>query len=210
LGLADRAMGGHRDSISRLHLQMTPTRRATRSDSARAWQVVKELRAAIGKYADTAAAVTDGFKLFAPNLKTQHTYHFTKNANALGEAFRFDPAKPTSLLYEKNAAGELKLVGAMYTMPKAASLARLDDRVPTSIATWHKHVNWCLPKRDQPARWLEQKNGRPVFGPESPVATKVDCEKAGGDFHENLFGWMVHANVFVGDDLGKIFGDHHR
>jgi hypothetical protein len=23
------------------------------------------------------------------------------------------------------------------------------------------------------------------------------------------FGWMVHANVFAGDDLGMIFGDHH-
>ena len=36
------------------------------------------------------------------------------------------------------------------------------------------------------------------------------CDAVGGDFHESLFGWMIHANVFGGEDLGKIFGDEHE
>ena len=105
----------------------------------------------------------------------------------------------------------MRLIGAMYTMPKRAGLDKLDERVPLSIAQWHKHVNWCLPKQGESARWLERKDGRPVFGPESPIATQAACEAVGGDFHPSLFGWMIHANVFEGEDLGHIFGDdHHR
>jgi hypothetical protein len=70
-------------------------------------------------------------------------------------------------------------------------------------------VNWCVPGKKNQARWLEKKNGLPVFGPESPVATKAECTKAGGDFKENIFGWMVHANVFAGESLEAIFGHHH-
>src|SRR5688572_23818027 len=84
--------------------------RATNADSAKAMAVVKELRAAVGIYADTAAAVRDGYRLFAPQLKTQKTYHFTRNSNAVRAAFRFNAGKPTSLLYEKDSTGRMKLV----------------------------------------------------------------------------------------------------
>ena len=210
-GAAERAMSQPPDSIGRLHMEMTPLRKATKADSQKALALVTELRAAIEKYRDTTVAVRDGYKMFAPGLKTQKTFHFTKGSHAFKEAFRFDAKKPTSLLYEKDSTGKMKLVGAMFTMPKRASLDKLDDRIPLSIAQWHKHVNWCVPaeKKNQ-ARWLETKNGLPVFGPQSPIATKAECEKAGGDFKENIFGWMVHANVFAGDDLGAIFGDHHK
>ena len=97
----------------------------------------------------------------------------------------------------------------MYTMPKRAGLDKLNERVPLAIAQWHKHVNWCLPKRGETARWMERQSGRPVFGPESPIATQAACDAVGGDFHVSLFGWMIHANVFEGEDLGKIFGDEH-
>jgi hypothetical protein len=70
-------------------------------------------------------------------------------------------------------------------------------------------VNWCLPPKADQARWFEKKDGLPVFGPESPIATKSECDKVGGRFEPSIFGWMVHANVFAGDDLGTIFGDHH-
>src|SRR5947208_2026552 len=89
---------------------------------------------------------------------------FPRLAVALGALFHFDASKPTSILYSRGADGTLHLVGAMYTMPKNAKLDRLNDRVPLSIARWHKHVNWCLPKGGDEDRWLEQKNGKPVFG----------------------------------------------
>ena len=197
------------DSIGRLHMEVTALRKPTRADSAKAIAVAKELRSAIAKYADTASAVRDGYTMFAPQMKTQKTYHFTRNMNAFTSVFRFDPAKPTSLLYERDSTGRMKLVGAMYTMPKRASLDRLNDRIPLSIAQWHKHVNWCVPGKKHQERWLEKKNGLPVFGPESPIATEAECKKVGGEFHETAFGWMIHANVFAGDDLATVFGHHH-
>src|SRR6185436_3058088 len=96
---AERAMTMMPDSIGRLHMEMTPLRKPTKPDTAKALAVVKELRAAIAKYADTTAAVRDGFKLFAPQMKEQKTYHFTRNMNAITSAFRFNPSRPTSLLY---------------------------------------------------------------------------------------------------------------
>jgi hypothetical protein len=111
--------------------------------------------------------------MFLPGLKNQRVFHFTNGSRALMEAFRFNAEKPTSLLYKRGSDGKLKLVGAMYTMPKRASMEKLDDRVPLSVARWHKHVNWCVPKKGSESRWFEQKDGHPLFGPESPVATKA-------------------------------------
>ena len=191
------------------HMEMSPVRPALPSDSARAAGVAAELKAAIEKYRDTSAAVADGYKMFMPELKKQKVYHFTNNWLALKEAFRFDPTKPSSILYTKDSTGHFTLVGAMYTAPKRFGLDKLNDRVPLSVARWHKHVNWCVPKKGDAERWLDRKNGEPLFGPESPSATKKACDALGGVFHENVFGWMLHANVNVGDSPAKIWGDEH-
>ncbi|HKO16655.1 MAG TPA: hypothetical protein VJU87_10470 [Gemmatimonadaceae bacterium] len=208
LGMADHAMGGMAmDPVMSAHMLLTPARAATHADTVRALAVVDELRRAIAKYRDTSAATAAGFRMFLPNVKHQRVYHFTNYHNAFREAFRFDPEQPTSLLYKPGTDGKLVLIGAMYTAPRGASLDRLNERVPLSIAHWHKHVNWCLPRKGENARWLERRDGRPVFGPESPIATKAACDAVGGDFHDTLFGWMVHANVFAGSDLASIFGE---
>jgi hypothetical protein len=199
---------GH-DTIMILHMQMTPLRTPTKADSTRALALVAELRQAIAKYKDVSVAERDGFKMFLPNVKNQRVYHFTNYRNAVKEAFRFDPDQPTSLLYKRGADGQLMLIGAMYTMPKRAGLDKLDERAPLGIAQWHRHVNWCLPKRGESERWMERKDGHAVFGPESPIATQAECDAVDGDFHESLFGWMIHANVYAGEDLAKIFGDEH-
>jgi hypothetical protein len=208
-GMADHAMSGPMDANMMKHMSLSPSRPATRADSLRAYQVAIELRQAIAKYQDTAAAVADGYKMFAPNFKNQHVFHFTNYGRAFKEAFRFDPKQPTSILYERGADGKLHLVGAMYTMPRRVSLDKLNDRVPLSIAYWHQHVNWCVPKREEMSRWTQTKNGAPVFGPDSPIATKAECDAVNGDFHEHLLGWMIHANVFAGDDVGAIWADDH-
>lgn len=210
VGMADHVMGNMRmDSIMSLHMEMTPTRVATHEDSARALAVVAELRQAITKYKDVSVAERDGFRMFAPNVKNQRVYHFTNYRNAFKERFRFDPDQPTSLLYKRSADGQLVLIGAMYTMPKRAGLDKLNERVPLAIAQWHKHVNWCIPKGAERDRWTERRNGYPVFGPESPIATKEACDAVGGNFFASPLGWMIHANVFAGTDLASIFGDEH-
>lgn len=80
----------------------------------------------------------------------------------------------------------------MFTAPKGFSAERLDARAPTSIVRWHRHVNWCIPRRDERQRWTERRDGQRVFGPESPIATRAECDLAGGRFQESVFGWMVH------------------
>jgi hypothetical protein len=190
------------------HMITTPTRAPTRAELTRAAQVAAQLKAAIVRYRDVRAAEADGFHMFAPQLKNQPVYHFTKNLWALENQFRFNPAKPTSLLYTKDPEGNFVLVGAMYTAPKRFSVADLDERIPTSVAQWHKHVNWCMPVRRQEYRWTEMKDGRPIFGPLG-VSTSADCESAGGRFVKEVFGWMIHANVFLSEDPSVVWGDNH-
>jgi hypothetical protein len=192
-----------------LHMEMTPTRAGTAADSARAAFVAATLRKAIAKYRDTTEAVKDGYRMFAPKIKNQKVYHFSSNWMGIQEAFRFDPSKPTSLLYKKRPSGAFELVGAMYVAPKRFTPEQLDARVPLSVARWHKHVNWCLPPRGQPERWLERKEGHALFGPESPIVTREACDAVGGTFRDSIFGWMVHANVLAGDDAAAVWGDEH-
>jgi hypothetical protein len=209
IGAADATMSGPMSEAAQKHLELSPARRATSQDSAKAMEVVKQLRVALAKYADTAAAAADGYRMFAPKLKQQRVFHLTNYKNAFLEGFRFDAAKPTSILYQRAADGSLKLIGAMYTAPKRTDVTALDERVPLSIARWHKHVKWCVPRLGHAERWLERRNNTPVFGPESPIATRAECRQAGGLFLASPMGWMIHANVFAGDDLGAIFAHEH-
>jgi hypothetical protein len=209
-GMTDQAMGMPADENMMKHMRLTPPRPATHDDTVRAMKIADDLRRAIAKYQDTSAAVADGYRMFAPNIKNQRVYHFTNYRRAFMAAFHFDASRPTSILYKRGDDGRLHLVGAMYTMPKRASLDRLDERVPLGIARWHQHVNWCLPRKGEETRFIEHRDGAPVFGPESPIATKAECGAVGGRFFENLGGWMVHANVYEGHDLATVWGDDHR
>ena len=209
IGAADATMSGPMSEEARRHMVMSPMRPATRDDSAKAMAVARQLRASLAKYADTSAAVAAGYRMFAPQVKNQRVYHFTNYRHAFMEGFRFDPEKPTSILYRRGADGKLQLLGAMYTAPKRWEPGKLDERVPLSIGMWHRHVNWCVPRPREARRWLERADGKPVFGPESPIVSREACQKVGGLFFANPMGWMIHLNVFAGDSLGEIFAHEH-
>src|SRR5690349_11443922 len=132
-GMADHAMSSPMDENMMKHMELTPARKPTHEDSLRATRVAADLKRAIAKYQDTAVAVADGYRMFLPNVRNQKVYHFTNYGRAFKEAFRFDAAAPTSLLYKRAENGTLTLVGAMYTMPKHTNVDRLNDRVPLSI-----------------------------------------------------------------------------
>jgi hypothetical protein len=185
-----------------LHLFMTSPRPQTPEDVQRANEVVEQLRAGIEKYKDYHVALNEGYKIFLPNLP-QPEYHFTNYLNGFLEAFTFDPARPTSLLYKKTSGG-YQLVGAMYTMPKRATDDQLNARVPLSVATWHLHTNLCMPPREQfrTTDWHK-------FGLAGSIATKDSCDEAGGRFSPVIFGWMVHVYPYE-DGLDKIFAMHHH
>src|SRR5262249_113721 len=81
-GMADNAMSGPADQNMMKHMELTPARSATHDASLRAMRLAGELKQAIAKYADTAAAVADGYKMFLPNVKQQKVYHFTNYGRA--------------------------------------------------------------------------------------------------------------------------------
>jgi hypothetical protein len=191
---------GHSDAHS-LHMTMTAMRTQSPEDVRRANEVVEQLKVGIEKYKDYHVALNDGFKIFLPNIP-QPEYHFTSYRNGFLEAFTFDPARPTSLLYKKTGTG-YELVGAMYTMPKRATEDQLNARVPLSVAMWHLHSNLCMPPRDQlrSADWTK-------FGLKGSIATQEACVAAGGRFRPSIFGWMVHVYPYR-DSLDTIYAMHH-
>ena len=184
------------------HMYMTAMRPQTPGDVQRANEIVEQLRAGIEKYRDYHVALNEGYKIFMPNVP-QPEYHFTNYGKGFLEAFRFDPAQPTSLLYKKTADG-YELVGAMYTMPKRASEEQLNERVPLSVAHWHLHTNLCMPASGEMLRadWTK-------FGLRGSIATEQACDAAGGRFRPVIFGWMVHVYPYE-SSLDKIFAMHHH
>jgi hypothetical protein len=169
------------------HMAWSDARPATGTDSERAAQIVKTLQTALARYKDYHVAEADGFRPFHPEFR-QVVYHFTRWRNGLKAAFTFDPVEPTSLLYKKTPEGGYKLVGAMYTAPRGTSEAKLDQRVPLSVARWHRHINLCFPPKGQgvSADWTK-------FGFAGSISSKAACDAAGGRFYPQVFGWMVHV-----------------
>ncbi|HYR30437.1 MAG TPA: hypothetical protein VEO93_00860 [Gemmatimonadales bacterium] len=209
---AEHAMSGMSmpTVVEDLHMKLTPERRAAPGDSTRAAALVTRVRGTLAKYRDVRVAEADGFHLFLPGVKHQPVYHYTNRLYALEAMVRFDPDHPTSLLYQRRPGDSLVLVGAMYTAPARLPDDDLDQRIPLSIARWHEHVNWCIPPRGGIQQWRDSTGGRPVFGPQSPIATAEACTAVGGRFLPRIFGWMVHVNAFASDDPRVIWAAHHH
>jgi len=173
------------------HMKMTTVREARPGDEEKAAEVVEGARKAAAKYTDYKAALSDGYKIFLPNLP-QKQYHFTNYWYAFEAGMHFNSEKPTSLLYEKTDDG-YKLIGVMYTAPKDATEDELDKRIPLSVAQWHAHVKMCMPPED---RRREVWGPRPKFGLNGSITTKFECDAEGGKFVPQIFGWMVHVYPF--------------
>ena len=45
----------------------------------------------------------------------------------------------------------------------------------------------------------------PRFGFAGTISSEADCQAAGGNFHKQIFGWMVHVYPFAGDDFKVAF-----
>jgi len=177
------------------HMYMTPPRKAQAEDQRKADAVVTAAKAAIAPYQDYHKALADHYEIFLPNIP-QAQYHFTNYAAALEAHTRFDPLKPTSLLYKKTADGNFQLVGAMYTDRVEATEDELNERIPLSVAHWHQHINFCKAPPDQKAAYF---GPDAKFGLRGSIITKEACEAAGGEFHPHIFGWMVHVYPFETD-----------
>lgn len=206
---AEHAMAGREMAAEDLHLRLTTLRAPASGDSARAAEILVVMRRELVRYRDIEAAKVDGFRQFVPS-GVAAVQHYTKARWAFQARTGLDPARPTSLLYQRAADGSLEFVGAMFTAPAELTEDELNARLPLSMARWHQHINWCLPSlADARRRWRETRNGQPVFGPKSPIATAEACEAVGGRFRPRLFGWMVHVMAFSeGDPWGAHKAGH--
>jgi hypothetical protein len=189
------------------HMKMTDLRPIQPGDKEKADQVAQAARAVAEKYQDYKVALADGFKIFLPNVP-QKQYHFTNYTYAWEARNHFDPSLPTSLLYEKNGDG-YKLIGVMYTARKNATQDELNARVPLSIAQWHAHVNLCLPPNRSEEDVLPRSS---KFGLRGSIATKEECDDAGGRFFPQVFGWMVHVYPFENkpEDIWSVERQHNH
>jgi hypothetical protein len=195
------------------HMHLTALRTVQPGDQQKADAIVADAKQAMEPYRDYHKAIEDGYRIFLPNVK-QPQYHFTNYANGREANWQFDPLKPTSLLYKKNADGGYTLVGAMYTDRVTASEDELNERVPLSIARWHQHVNFC---KAPFGHWAEYFGPDAKFGLMGSINTKDACDAAGGVFIPHVFGWMVHVYPYqtdpakvwsVDDDSGHDNMDH--
>jgi hypothetical protein len=217
LNAATEAMshGHHHEGHEHMgaHMHMTELRKPQPGDAAKAQEVAEQARQALEHYRDYRVALDEGYRIFLPNVP-QKMYHFTNYQYAMGEAFRFDPSKPTSLLYEKHG-NDYKLIGAMYTAPVRFSEEQLNKRIPLSVAQWHQHVNMCRPPQGLEYEMLGK---HPKFGLNGSISTREECEAAGGTFMPHIFGWMVHVYPWektpddiwsVERQLDKSASEHH-
>lgn len=179
------------------HLRVTPARVATAADSARGDSLISIARQAVSRYQSVELAEQDGYKVRVEKLKQAKVLHYTSLSNGFRARTSFDPARPTSLLYQRGPNGQLQLIGVMYTMPASAGLEELDARVPLGLVQWHLHTNICMP-RGREARTSADFVGRNAkFGPRGSITTEKACTEAGGRFRAQSFGWMVHVNVMA-------------
>ena len=192
-GSAMQSMENHHMDMGP-HMKMTTLRDPRPGDKEKADQVADAALKAAEKYTDYKVALADGFKIFHPEVP-QKQYHFTNYLYAFEAAMHFNPEHPTSLLYEKHG-DDYKLIGVMYTAPKNATEDQLDQRIPLSIAQWHAHVNLCLPPAD---RKNQAMGPNAKFGLRGSIATRAECDAAGGKFMPQIFGWMVHVYPFEKD-----------
>src|SRR5690242_17030683 len=125
-------MGKHMDMGP--HMTMTPVRATSPQDTARAQQILGEMREKLAKYQDYKAAEADGYLPYMESVP-QDVYHFANQQQTAAEYLGdIDIARPGSLLYEKKTFGGYRLVGAMYSAPASYAPEQLDNVIPLGIA----------------------------------------------------------------------------
>jgi hypothetical protein len=182
------------------HVIITPLRPKDPGDLEKAKALIATVKATMERYKDYRKALADGYFIANPKVK-QPQYHFMNKANTQEADVRFDPTKPTALLYRQTPKLEYKLEGAMFTANPGATEEELNQRIPLSVARWHRHVNFCVAPED---RVKDYKSDHPKFGMFGSINTKEACEAERGTFHPFFFTWMVHVFPYE-KDFNEIF-----
>ena len=172
------------------HMQMSLKSDPTPGDSERAAQILAAADAVLSRYRDVKTAVRDGYKPFFPTGRMGEEIHYTNYRYRRKEQQHVDYSRPGSILYKRTAEG-LKAVGVMYTGPVDASPQQLNAIAPLSIATWHRHVDFCGGPKTLPAS--EQFGPTARFGPQGSIHTEEECRAAQGLWIPVVLNWMTHV-----------------
>lgn len=217
------------------HMTMTPTRPPTPADAERGEQIIATMRRVLARYQDSDAAVAAGYIPYMPTVPQDVYHFANRALTAdeyLGDG---SIERPGALLFERKTFGGYKLVGAMYSAPANYTLDQLNEIIPLSLTHWHAHTNICLPagvteqdvmNGDVRGHFRASIPNNPMglgfgagtgsrmrlgymadprFGFGGTISTAADCEAVGGNFHPQIFGWMVHVYPFQSDDLRVAF-----
>jgi hypothetical protein len=172
------------------HMQMSLKGKPQPGDEQRAREIVAAARKVVARYIDVNTALRDGYKPFHPTGKMGEEVHYTNYRYNRQEQRHANYGQPGSILYERTPQG-MRAVGVMYTAPQDFTPEQLNTIAPMSIATWHRHVDFCGGPRNLPLG--EQVGPHAKFGPQGSIHTEEACNKEGGLWIPVVFGWMTHV-----------------
>jgi len=185
------------------HMQMSLKGKPQPGDEQRAAGIVAAAREVLVRYSDVNVALRDGYKPFHPTGRMGEEVHYTNYRFARREQQHVAYRQPGSILYRRTADG-MQAVGVMYIAPRDSTPEQLNAVAPLSIATWHRHVDFCAGRRSLPLS--EQFGPGAQFGPQGSIQTEDACIAAQGLWIPVVFGWMTHVypdegNTWAGMDM---------
>ena len=171
------------------HMQMSYKAKLQAGDEQRGQRIVEAARNVLAHYADVNTALKDGYKPFHPTGKLGEEVHYTNYRYNRQEQNQPNYDHPGSILYKRTPEG-MKPVGVMYTAPQDSTPDQLNAVAPMSIATWHRHVDFCGAPRS--SKMDERWGPHAQFGPQGSIHAEEACKKANGLWIPVVFGWMTH------------------
>jgi hypothetical protein len=177
-------------SMNMGHMQMSLKGDAAPGDAERATEILAAAAGVLSHYRDVKTAMRDGYKPFFPTGKIGEEIHYTNYRYRRLEQKHIDYSRPGSILYKRTEEG-LKAVGVMYTAPTDTMPEQLNAIAPLSIATWHRHVDFCGGPKSLPS--AEQFGPNALFGPQGSIHTEEACSAAQGLWIPVVLNWMTHV-----------------
>jgi hypothetical protein len=172
------------------HMQMSLKGKMQPADQERAQRIVAAARSVVAHYSDVNIALRDGYKPFHPSGKMGEEVHYTNYRYNRLEQRHVNYDHPGSVLYKRTPQG-MQAVGVMYTAPQDSKPEQLNAVAPLSIATWHRHVDFCGGQRSLSFEELFGPHAK--FGPQGSIHTEEACKEAHGLWIPVVFGWMTHV-----------------
>ncbi len=163
------------DGSSTAELRMTPDELGALVDQL---DVVRE---ATEKYTDIEEALADGYVQSTEEVANMGA-HFVQPWRMLDG--KFDPKRPEILLYTGDEEDNWTLVGTSFVLPLNVVGPDHPDAFAGPLDNWHVHYELCT--------------GSDF---DSRSSTEEECEEDGGTWVP-VYGWMIHAWVWVDNPLG--------